>query len=156
MWQDKSNGGEKKKQDDNNECPFITDEREWNENYETHVREGREMIGERERGELTFLSCAEMETPSQQGFLDPLSAIAAESEKASALSLDVSDGAEALAAADVMDRPTPSPTPSRQAADGSEDMDLAVDFDKDEPTDSSSIWSPEVIFIVVGGSTSRN
>lgn len=84
-----------------------------------------------------------MEAQSQQGFQDPLSAAVAEIEKASAVSLDVSDRVEASAPA--LSRDSPTPSTNRQAADGSEDADTAADHEKDEPTDSSSTWSPEVL-----------
>lgn len=93
---------------------------------------------------LTFLSCclpsAEMEAPSRQGFQDPLSAALEESERASALSLDKP---AKLEVSSVKDSPTLSMR--RQAADGSEDTEKVVDLDKNDGTDSSSTWSPEVL-----------
>lgn len=93
---------------------------------------------------LTFLPCclplAEMEAQSQQGFQDPLSAALEESEKASVRSVDTPAVVEASGARD-----SPTPSMNRQAADGSEDTEKAVDQDKNGGTDSSSAWSPEVL-----------
>lgn len=93
---------------------------------------------------LTFLPCclppAEMEAQSRQGFQDPLSAAVEESERASALSLDKPAGLEASGARD-----SPTPSINRQAADGSEGTEMAVINDKNDATDSSSTWSPEVL-----------
>lgn len=93
---------------------------------------------------LTFLHCclpsAEMEAQSRQGFQDPLSAAVEESERASALSLDKPAGPEAPGAGD-----SPNPDVNQQAANGSEGMEKAVDLDKNDATDSSSTWSPEVL-----------
>ena len=93
---------------------------------------------------LTCLPCclppAEMEAPSRQGFQDPLSAAVEESERASALSLDKPAGLDASGARD-----SPTPSMNRQAADGSEGTEKTLDLDKNEATDSSSTWSPEVL-----------
>lgn len=81
-----------------------------------------------------------MEAPSHQGFKDPLSAAVEELEKASVDSLDKPAADEASAA-----RASPAPSTNRQAADGSEDTEKILDEDKNEATDSSSTWSPEVL-----------
>lgn len=81
-----------------------------------------------------------MEAQSQQGFQDPLSAAVEERERASAQSLDKPAVVEASGARD-----SPTPSMNRQAADGSEDTEKAVDHDKNDATDSSSTWSPEVL-----------
>lgn len=92
---------------------------------------------------LTLLPCclpsAEMEASNQQGFQDPLSAAAAESERMSALSLDKPAGREASATTD-----SPTPSINRQTPDGNEGTE-AVDLDRNDATDSSSTWSPEVL-----------
>ncbi len=85
---------------------------------------------------LTFsrgcLPPADMDAQSRQGFQDPLSAAVEESERASVLSED---------------KPAHSSTLSvnRPAADGSEGTEKTVDFNKNDATDSSSTWSPEVL-----------
>lgn len=94
---------------------------------------------------LTFLPCcppsAEMEASNQQGFQDPLSAAAAaaESERTSALSLDKRAGREASVTTD-----SPTPSINQQAPDGNKGTE-AVDLDRNDATDSSSTWSPEVL-----------
>ena len=95
---------------------------------------------------LTLLLCclpsADMEAQKRQRFLDPLSAAAAaaEDEGASANSPDKPARVEASQSG-IKDSPTLSI--SRQAADGSEDVETAAD--KNDQTDSSSAWSPEVL-----------
>ncbi|XP_067334955.1 synaptotagmin-16 isoform X5 [Channa argus] len=79
-----------------------------------------------------------MEAQSQQGFQDPLSAAVEENERASVLSLDEPAVAKASSARD-----SPTPSMNRQAADGSEDTEKAVDQAKNDGTDTSSTWSPE-------------
>lgn len=86
------------------------------------------------------LSPAEMEAQSQQGFQDPLSAALEESERAPALHLD---NPAVVEAPDARDSPTPDT--NRQAADGSEGAEQAVDQEGNDGTDSSSTLSPEVI-----------
>lgn len=94
---------------------------------------------------LTFLPCcppsAEMGASNQQGFQDPLSAAAAaaESERTSAHSLDKRAGREASVTTD-----SPTPSINQQAPDGNEGTE-AVDLDRNNATDSSSTWSPEVL-----------
>ncbi|XP_008281640.1 synaptotagmin-16 [Stegastes partitus] len=96
-------------------------------------------LSDQEEGSTEPSDCEEMEAQNRQGFQDPLSAAVAESERASAISLDKpAAGVEASAARD-----SPTPSMNRQAADGSEDTEKAVDLDKNEATDSSSTWSPE-------------
>ncbi|XP_023117385.1 synaptotagmin-16 isoform X1 [Amphiprion ocellaris] len=96
-------------------------------------------LSDQEEGSTEPSDCEEMEAQSRQGFQDPLSAVVAESKRASAVSLDKpAVGVEASAA-----RESPTPSMNRQAADGSEDTENAVDLDKNEATDSSSTWSPE-------------
>ncbi|XP_073339178.1 synaptotagmin-16 [Pagrus major] len=95
-------------------------------------------LSDQEEGSTEPSDCEEMEAPSRQGFQDPLSAALEESERASAISLDKPAGLEVSS---VRDSPTLSMR--RQAADGSEDTEKAVDLDKNDGTDSSSTWSPE-------------
>ncbi|XP_070698562.1 synaptotagmin-16 [Pempheris klunzingeri] len=95
-------------------------------------------LSDQEEGSTEPSDCEEMEAPSRQGFQDPLSAALEESERASALSLDKPAGLEVSGARD-----SPTPSVSRQAADGSEGTEKAVDLDKNDATDSSSTWSPE-------------
>ncbi|XP_026166237.1 synaptotagmin-16 isoform X2 [Mastacembelus armatus] len=95
-------------------------------------------LSDQEEGSTEPSDCEEMAAPSQQAFQDPLSAAAEESERASAHSLDkptrvVESGA----------RDSPTPSMSRQAADGSEDAEKAPDVDKNDATDSSSTCTPE-------------
>lgn len=94
---------------------------------------------------LTFLLCClpvgEMEAQNQQkGFQDPLSAAVAENERVTAVSLHKP---AALETSGTRDSPTLSM--NRQAADGSEDTEKAAHYDKNDATDSSSTWSPEVL-----------
>ncbi|XP_040917454.1 synaptotagmin-16 isoform X2 [Toxotes jaculatrix] len=95
-------------------------------------------LSDQEEGSTEPSDCEEMEAQSRQGFQDPLSAAAEERERASALSLDKPTGVEASGGKD-----SPTPSTNRQAADGSEDTEKAVDRDKNDATDSSSTWSPE-------------
>ncbi|XP_029972173.1 synaptotagmin-16 isoform X2 [Salarias fasciatus] len=98
-------------------------------------------LSDQEEGSTEPSDCeaAEMEAPSRTGFQDPLSAAVEEIERASvSLSMDKPIGAEALASRD-----TPTPSMSRQAADGSEDTEKTADQDKNEATDSSSTFTPE-------------
>lgn len=74
---------------------------------------------------------AEAEASCRQTFQDPLCAVEEKSEKMSA------------PAAAAEGSPTPSTT--RPAAEGSEDT--PADQDKNEATDSSSTWSPEVLLV---------
>lgn len=79
-----------------------------------------------------------MEDLTHQDFQAPLGAAATENE-ASAFSLDQRAWPEPSC-------PTDSPTPSinQQAPDGNEGSEV-VDLDKNEGTDSSSTWTPEVL-----------
>ncbi|XP_018558713.1 LOW QUALITY PROTEIN: synaptotagmin-16 [Lates calcarifer] len=95
-------------------------------------------LSDQEEGSTEPSDCEEMEAQSQQGFQDPLSAAVEERERASAQSLDKPAVVEASGARD-----SPTPSMNRQAADGSEDTEKAVDHDKNDATDSSSTWSPE-------------
>ncbi|XP_078145617.1 synaptotagmin-16 [Centroberyx gerrardi] len=86
----------------------------------------------------------------QEGFQDPLSYGAEEKEKASTAALETPVDPEGPEGPQGDGSPGPgaSPTPSLslQAAEGSVDMETAVDqqgYDNNEPTDSSSTWSPE-------------
>lgn len=83
-----------------------------------------------------------MEAPSHHDFQAPLSAAATENE-VSTLSLDQHAWPEPSC-------PTESPTPSinQQAPDGNEGSEV-VDLDKNDGTDSSSTWSPEVLQPVI-------
>ncbi|XP_044023664.1 synaptotagmin-16 isoform X2 [Siniperca chuatsi] len=95
-------------------------------------------LSDQEEGSTEPSDCEEMEAQSQQGFQDPLSAAVEESERASALSLDKPSGLEASGARD-----SPTPSTSRQDADGSEGTEKVVRPNKSDATDSSSTWSPE-------------
>ncbi|XP_067470807.1 synaptotagmin-16 isoform X2 [Thunnus thynnus] len=97
-------------------------------------------LSDQEEGSTEPSDCEDMEAQKQQRFLDPLSAAAAaaEDEGASANSPDKPAGVEAPPSG-AKDSPTLSI--SRQAADGSEDVETAID--KNDQTDSSSAWSPE-------------
>ncbi|XP_027134551.1 synaptotagmin-16 isoform X2 [Larimichthys crocea] len=95
-------------------------------------------LSDQEEGSTEPSDCEEMGAPIPQGFKDPLSAAVEENERASALSLDTPAGLEASGA-----RESPTPSMNRQAADGSEGTEKAMDLDKNEATDSSSTWSPE-------------
>ncbi|XP_076605465.1 synaptotagmin-16 isoform X2 [Chaetodon auriga] len=95
-------------------------------------------LSDQEEGSTEPSDCEEMEAESRQGFQDPLSAAVQESKRASALSLDKPAGPEEPAASD-----SPTPSMNRQAADGSEGVENAVNLDKNDATDSSSTWSPE-------------
>ncbi|XP_029350403.1 synaptotagmin-16 isoform X2 [Echeneis naucrates] len=90
-------------------------------------------LSEQEEGSTEPSDCEETEAQSQSGFQDPLSAALEERKRASTVSPDEAAGA--------MDSPAPST--SRQAADGSEDMEKVADRAKNEATDNSSNWSPE-------------
>lgn len=92
---------------------------------------------------LTLPCClpsAEMEAQSQKGFQDPLSAVPNESETTATLPLDKPTGPEAPVNTD-------SPTPSLNQPNGKEGNEGSevVDLDKNDATDSSSAWSPEVL-----------
>ncbi|KAF3700721.1 Synaptotagmin-16 Chr14Syt Synaptotagmin 14-like protein Synaptotagmin XIV-related protein [Channa argus] len=95
-------------------------------------------LSDQEEGSTEPSDCEEMEAQSQQGFQDPLSAAVEENERASVLSLDEPAVAKASSARD-----SPTPSMNRQAADGSEDTEKAVDQAKNDGTDTSSTWSPE-------------
>ncbi|XP_023261080.1 synaptotagmin-16 isoform X1 [Seriola lalandi dorsalis] len=95
-------------------------------------------LSDQEEGSTEPSDCEETEAQSRQGFQDPLSAALEERERASALSLDKPTGVEASGTMD-----SPAPSMNRQAADGSEDTEKAVDRDRNDATDSSSTWSPE-------------
>ncbi|KAM9842562.1 synaptotagmin-16 [Aulostomus maculatus] len=97
-------------------------------------------LSDQEEGSTEPSDFEDMEAQSQQGFQDPLSAAAAEMEKTSAPSLEVSARVEASAAGAA--RASPLSSTNRQAADGSEDVETAADHNKDEPADSPA-WSPE-------------
>lgn len=79
-----------------------------------------------------------MEAPSQQGFQDPLSAAAAESKRTSVLPVDEPAGLEASGAME-------SPTPSRNQEAPDDNEGTEMDRNKNDATDSSSTWSPEVL-----------
>lgn len=92
-----------------------------------------------------------MEAQSQQGFQDPLSAAAAETEKTSACSSD--HGAEVEPSAPA-DRRTPSihqQAPEGDGGDGGKaghegnEGAETLDVGGNDATDSSSNWSPEVL-----------
>ncbi|KAK9534147.1 hypothetical protein VZT92_009214 [Zoarces viviparus] len=94
-------------------------------------------LSDQEEGSTEPSDCEEMEAQSQQrGFKDPLSAALEESETASAVSLDKTAGLKASGTGE-----SPAPSTNRQAADGSEEMETAVDVM--DVMDSSSAWSPE-------------
>lgn len=91
-----------------------------------------------------------MEAQSQKGFQDPLSAAAAESEKTSACSLAHATEVEPSV------RPTDRRTPNQQAPEGNGGNEgnegnegnggtEALVVDRNDATDSSSNWSPEVL-----------
>lgn len=83
-----------------------------------------------------------MEALGQQGFQDPLSATAAastETQRTSALSVDESASLKASGAVE-----SPTPGSNQEAPDGNEGTE-AVDLNKNDATDSSSTWSPEVM-----------
>lgn len=95
---------------------------------------------------LTLPCClpsAEMEAQSQKGFQDPLSAVPNESETTATLPLDKPTGPEAPVNTD-------SPTPSlnqpngKEGNEGNEGSEV-MDLDRNDATDSSSAWSPEVL-----------
>ncbi|XP_028294660.1 synaptotagmin-16 isoform X2 [Gouania willdenowi] len=79
---------------------------------------------------------AEMEGEEPQILQDPLSAMTEEHDKAS-----VSVTAEHTETPEARDSPTPSM--SRQAADGSEDTERAQGPEENQVTDNTSTWSPE-------------
>ncbi|XP_074548102.1 synaptotagmin-16 isoform X3 [Halichoeres trimaculatus] len=96
-------------------------------------------LSDQEEGSTEPSDCeAEMEAQNRQSFKDPLTAAAEERERASSLVLEKP---ATLEVPDVSNSPTPSM--SRQAADGSEETEKAVDNEKNDATDSSSTWSPE-------------
>ncbi|CAJ1074527.1 synaptotagmin-16 isoform X2 [Xyrichtys novacula] len=95
-------------------------------------------LSDQEEGSTEPSECEEMDTQNRQSFKDPLTAAAEERDKASTLALEKPASLEVL---DVRDSPTPSMR--RQAADGSEETEKAVDNEKNDATDSSSTWSPE-------------
>ncbi|XP_059209761.1 synaptotagmin-16 isoform X2 [Centropristis striata] len=96
-------------------------------------------LSDQEEGSTEPSDCEEMESQSQpQRFQDPLSAAVEESERASSVSPDKPTELEVSRARD-----NSTPSMNRQAADGSEDMEKAADYDKNDATDSSSTWSPE-------------
>lgn len=80
-----------------------------------------------------------MEAQTHPGFQDPLSAAVEESERASVDSLDNPTAAEAPGARD-----SPTLSMNRQAADGSEEAEKAVDQDE-HGADTDSAWTPEVL-----------
>lgn len=75
---------------------------------------------------------AETAAQSQQGFQDPLSAVVEENEKAATLPLDTPAGDHPLASRDC-----PTMGMDQHSTE-------AVDHDKNEATESSSAWIPEV------------
>lgn len=96
---------------------------------------------------LTFLLCclppAEMEAQNrQQGFTDPLSAAVEESERAPP---NRPDAPAALEASGSKASPASTLNMKRLAADGSEDVEKDAVYDKNDGTDSSTTWSPEVL-----------
>uniref|UniRef100_UPI0037E9895C synaptotagmin-16 isoform X2 n=1 Tax=Semicossyphus pulcher TaxID=241346 RepID=UPI0037E9895C len=95
-------------------------------------------LSDQEEGSTEPSDCEEMEGQTRQSFKDPLTAAAEERERASTLTLDKPATLEVLGARD-----SPTPSMSRQAADGSEETEKAVDNEKNDATDSSSTWSPE-------------
>ncbi|XP_058472016.1 synaptotagmin-16 isoform X1 [Solea solea] len=119
-------------------------------------------LSDQEEGSTEPSDCEEMEAQTQQAFQDPLSAATmVESERAESVRAESvraeSIRAESIRAESVASQVQPavpkfsldvrdSPTPSmrRQAADGSEDTEQAAqDHNQNNPTDSSSTWSPE-------------
>lgn len=80
-----------------------------------------------------------MEALSQQGFQDPLSAAAAERKRTSLLPVDEPAGLEASGATE-----SPTPSSNQEAPDDNEGTG-AMDLNKNDATDSSSTWSPEVL-----------
>ncbi|XP_053192198.1 synaptotagmin-16 [Scomber japonicus] len=99
-------------------------------------------LSDQEEGSTEPSDCEGVQQQQQQQFQDPLSAAAAaaESAESSANCPNKPAGAEAsLSGA----RDSPSLSLSRHPADGSEDMETTLD--KNDATDSSSTWSPEVL-----------
>ncbi|KAM6968766.1 synaptotagmin-16 isoform 1-T1 [Tautogolabrus adspersus] len=95
-------------------------------------------LSDQEEGSTEPSDCEEMEAQARQSFKDPLTAAAEERERESSLALEKPAGIELLEV-----RNSPSPSMSRQAADGSEETEKAADNEKNDATDSSSTWSPE-------------
>uniref|UniRef100_A0A3Q3QCS2 C2 domain-containing protein n=1 Tax=Monopterus albus TaxID=43700 RepID=A0A3Q3QCS2_MONAL len=93
-------------------------------------------LSDQEEGSTEPSDCEGMDTQGEQGFLDPLSAAAEESKKASTCSLDRTTEASGA-------RDSPALSVKRQAADGSEDTEKALDLDKNDATDSSPTCSLE-------------
>lgn len=112
------------------------------QSHQTQLSLGRRhkftRLSDQEEGSTEPSDCEEMEAQNRQSFKDPLTAAAEERERASSLVLEKP---ATLEVSDVRDSPTPSM--SRQAADGSEETEKAVDNEKNDATDSSSTWSPE-------------
>lgn len=99
---------------------------------------------------LTFLLCclpsadmeAQKQQQQQQSFQDPLSAAAAEVESGES-SANCPNQATGLEAPSLSVRDSPALSLNRHPADGSEGMETTAD--KNDGTDSSSTWSPEVL-----------
>lgn len=78
-----------------------------------------------------------MEAQNQKGFQDPLSAVLNQSERSLELTLEKPSAPEAPAHAD-------SPTASLKQPNGNQGCEVA-EPDRNDGTDSSSAWSPEVL-----------
>ncbi|KAM3870910.1 synaptotagmin-16 [Diretmus argenteus] len=111
------------------------------------------LLSDQEEGSTEPSDCEDMDAQSRPDFQDPLSYQAEEKEKASIGSVETPDGlvgplkeVSLGAGGSVGSRHSPTPSMSRHAADDSLEMETAVDqqgYDNNNPTDSSSTWSPE-------------
>ncbi|XP_061104910.1 synaptotagmin-16 isoform X1 [Conger conger] len=105
------------------------------------------LLSDQEEGSTEPSDCEDADGLSRLSYQDPLTY--GEDERRSVRSQDMEDGLEPKPRrASAVTEGSLAPSQSRQATEGSVEMETAVDnqgYDNNEATDSSSTWSPEVL-----------